>query len=316
MNVNSHSLPKDTGRAHSFGRCAAERIESTWVVLLASVCLWAALAFQGCAGGPTNHYNQGVEYHESGRSDEAAGEYKRAIELAPLDPRPRFNLAVLYQDQGRLEEAARLYQEVLSSHPTYAPAWANLAAIREKQEDLPAAEDAYRRAGEADPDDPFVVSQYGFFLLRRHRPAEAESAFKRALERDPRCANAYFGLGRLALDRGEDHGALLAFKNVLRYNPNDRAAHLEASSILKRGGKPAEALGHLRKASNIEPRQPEPFFLLGCLLKDQGSWKEAEKAFEEALSLGAPKVDCYRELDTVYRNLAQEAGTAAQNGPR
>ena len=136
---------------------------TAWIV---AGLLWIALSSPGCASGPTNHYNQGVEYHQSGRLEDAVHEYKRATQLTPLDPRPRFNLAVLYQDQGKTEEAARVYREILNSHPAYAPAWANLATIHEKQGSLLEAEEAYRRALEADPNDPQVASQVGFFLLQ------------------------------------------------------------------------------------------------------------------------------------------------------
>jgi Flp pilus assembly protein TadD len=115
-------------------------------------------------------------------------------------------------------------------------------------------------------------------------------------------------LGSVALKKGKDDDALLAFENTVRYNPDDRAAHIEAANLLRRKGKPEAALQHLRKASKLEPRQPGTFYLLGCLLREQGAWKDAEKAIDEALALGAPKADCYRELDVIYRKLADEAG--------
>lgn len=275
-------------------------------VLAAAITCLLTLVPPGCASRPVSHYNAGVALHQSGRLPDAIHAYKRSIQLAPRDPRPRFNLAVLYQDQGKTLEAQRAYEELLETHPGHAPAWANLGAIHEEQGRLGCAEESFRHAMEVDRDDPFVAGQYGFFLLRQSRLAEAESQFQEAIRRDARCANGYFGLGSVALRRGEDVDALRAFQNALRYNPKDRAAHLEAANLLRRQDKPVEALRHLRKASSMEPRQPDILFQLGCALKAQGAWKEAEEALQEALKLGAPEADCHRELSTIYRSLASE----------
>jgi len=81
-------------------------------------------------------------------------------------------------------------------------------------------------------------------------------------------------------------------------------------------GKRARAIKLLRSASTLDPNRWETFLQLGRLLGQEGKWKESEKAVEQALDLGAPKAECYRELGGIYRQLTEEASRACEHQER
>ncbi len=270
------------------------------------IFLAACLLLAGCAssGGP---YERAVEQYGRGHIDESVSQYRQAARETPLDPRPKFNLAVIYQDEGRLDEAEKLYRQILEKHSDYSPAWANIASIQERRGRAVEAEKSYRRALEADRDNPWTASQFGFFLLRAGRLDEAGPVFEQALKRGAKCSNAWFGLGEIAEKKGDSRAALKNYGRALLYNPSDIEACVRSAQLRADTGDRDSAIGLLQRAVKIDSRRGDVHFRLGRLLSEQGRWKEAERAFEQAAKNGVPKADCDRELSVVYAKLAEEA---------
>jgi tetratricopeptide (TPR) repeat protein len=265
-----------------------------------------------CASGGVDPYNRAVEHYSMGRLDESAEAYKQAIVLNPSDPGPRFNLAVIYQDQGKLDEAEKQYRAIVEKNAEFAPAWSNLASIQEKRGQAETAEKSHRRAMQADRNGCAAAAQFGYFLLRARRTDEAAAVFEQSIKKDPRCANAWFGLGMIAEAKGDLRTALRSYDNASIYNASDLEAYLRSADIRISMGERAAAAELLQKAARLAPDRGDIKLLLGRLLREEGKFKDAENALEEARKTGAPSVECDRELSIVYGKLCEEAaaGTA------
>ena len=95
----------------------------------------AAKEIQACA----NFENVSAEYHYqlarlqevTGEYNEAAANYKTALELAPAHQRALFHLAYRYDLSGHEEEAIEHYKQVVVSSPVYVSALLNLAVLYE-----------------------------------------------------------------------------------------------------------------------------------------------------------------------------------------
>ena len=131
------------------------------------------------------------------------------------------------------------------------------------------ARDAWRRALALDPDHPRANLDYGRLLHEDGDPAGAEAHYRRAVaalggaegEADeprprrpggpvarhapPDKVTAWFNLGVALEDQRRDDEALLAYARALRADPSHGDAHFNASRILERMGRRAEALRHL-----------------------------------------------------------------------
>lgn len=278
------------------------------IILLPAVLL----AISGCASGGGDPYNRAVEHYGRGRVNESISEYQQAIRLNPSDPLSRFNLAVIYQDRGRAEEAEKLYRAILEQHADFAPAWSNLASLQEARGQLNTAEQSYRRAVEVDRNDSWAASQFGYFLLRAGRLDEAGSMFEESLRRNEKCANAWFGLGEVSEKRDNIRMALKSYDRAMFYNPSDIQAFLRSADLRVRKGDRGGAIALLKRAVKLDPGRGDIYLRLGRLLSENGKWKEAEKAFEQAREKGAPLAECDRELALIYARLAEEFGTKAE----
>lgn len=282
-------------------------VKSRILLLLAGL-----LVISGCASGGTDPYNRAVEHYGRGRVNESISQYQQAIRVNPSDPLPKFNLAVIYQDQGRKDEAEKLYRAILVQHPEFAPAWSNLASLQETTGQMMAAEQSYRRAVEVDRNDSWAASQFGYFLFRAGRLDEASSLFEESLRRNEKCANAWFGLGEIAERRDDVRSALKSYDRAMFYNSSDIQAFLRSADLRMQKGDRAGAVVLLRRASKLDPKRGDIHLLLGRLLSEEGKWKEAERAYEQARENGAPRGECDRELSIIYGRLARECGIKAE----
>jgi len=75
----------------------------------------------GAAGEPTTakeHCQLGWSYHEKNKLDEAAEEYRKALEIDPDFALARSNLGMVYKIQGKMDDAIREWEETLNRGAT------------------------------------------------------------------------------------------------------------------------------------------------------------------------------------------------------
>ena len=87
-------------------------------------------------------------------------------------------------------------------------------------------------------------------------------------------------------------------------NPKDTRVYLKRASLLHEQGKPREAIEEIRKAVQINPRDPLPQGSLARLLAETGQIQEARSIFERVGN----------QLDTSYDAQVTRAVLAAQDG--
>ncbi len=107
------------------------------------------------------------------------------------------------------------------------------------------ARDAYRRALALDPDHGGANLNYGRLLHEDGDAAGAEIHYRRAVAAPGHAAVAWFNLGVSLEDQRRHDEALLAYARALREDPGHAEAHFNASRILRRLGRRAEAIRHL-----------------------------------------------------------------------
>jgi tetratricopeptide (TPR) repeat protein len=130
-----------------------------------------------------------------------------------------------------------------------------LAALETGQYDealdrLAALLDAARRPQER----AFLLNKLGIGLVGLGRRDEARAAFGASLAEIERYAPALVNLGNMLLEDGALEDAVALYQAALRADEDYAGAHLNLSVALKRLGRTAEAVRHLRKARTLEAR--------------------------------------------------------------
>jgi len=124
----------------------------------------AAKELKACS----NFQNVSAEYHyqlarlqeSEGLYDQAVGNYKKALDLAPTHQRSLFHLAYRYDLSGYEDEAIEYYKQVVAGSPTYVSALLNLAVLYEDRGDFDNSSTCVEKVLESHPNHPRAVLFY------------------------------------------------------------------------------------------------------------------------------------------------------------
>jgi Flp pilus assembly protein TadD len=171
----------------------------------------------------------------------AEAEFRRALELAPQDPRATRNLASLLASLGRLDEAVALHQRTLGLDPLRSRSQFNLAVYLMALGRYDEAEAAMRKAIALQPQSSGNYTQLAMIQILRGKPAAAMSLAKQ--ETDPFWRTYALALAGVAHDDGrveadaqlkklidedaDDAGSQIASVYALRKEPEKMFEWLE-----------------------------------------------------------------------------------------
>jgi tetratricopeptide (TPR) repeat protein len=161
---------------------------------------------------------------------------------------------------NRLEEAAHEFRRALEADPQYAPAHANLVALYWKLGDFPKAEQHYLKAVELAPQAPEPYLNYALLLSQQGRYAESEKAFRKVLEIQPAHAEARTQFGFSLEKQGKVTEAEEQYRQALEAEAGHRQANFLYGRRLLERGKNTMAIEHLLKSLTPEDERT-PWFM-------------------------------------------------------
>ncbi|MCW5956994.1 MAG: protein kinase [Pyrinomonadaceae bacterium] len=193
--------------------------------------------------------------------------------------------------------------------------WAGIYGLLRPQESHPRAFEAAQKALELDPTLAEAHALMGLYYSNTQRFGEAEASYRMSIDLNPNYPLAHewlssvlIGTGRFAegikeLTLAEELNPMSLrpkvlsawtiyqtrdFENaakkgyeLLQLNPEFMQSHLQLSNILLEMGKYEEALEHAKKAVEMEPHSPLPFYSYCFALARIGDEEIAEKIINE-----------------------------------
>jgi tetratricopeptide (TPR) repeat protein len=175
------------------------------------------------SGNHIAHNNLGTALLQTGRVEEAAIHFQKALKVQPKYPEARNNLGNVFFQKGQVDEAVAHYQKALEINPKFALARYNLGV-------------AYLQIG---------------------RVHDAVAHFQEALAINPNYAEAEYNLGVVLVQLGRINAAVSHYNKALVINPNYAEAHNNLGTAFIRIGRVSEAVAHFRKAMTINPLNVE-----------------------------------------------------------
>jgi Flp pilus assembly protein TadD len=167
----------------------------------------------------------GYAMQRSGRLDEAAAHFEKALQMKPDDYMSLLYLGMTRFYEGRVPEAMEYAQRAIRSRPDSAKAHDLLGMALANQNRNEAALDEVRRASELAPKDADIRNDLGLALARLGRMREAIEEFHEALRLNPNdAAPAHNNLGLALLASGKPRESILEFEAALQLNPEFKAA--------------------------------------------------------------------------------------------
>lgn len=150
----------------------------------------------------------------------------------------------------------------------------------------------------------------GAAYARNESNFKAFQAFQRAVEVDPRYAPAHLAIGNMELIRAaqapEDQvaerlkGAEDAFTKAKEADPNVSGLAVSEAQLLLMREKPEEAQARLRKAIEEQPKEPDPYVMLGQMLFDGDEREEGLTLIERGALLAPERPELRHVLPGAY----------------
>lgn len=138
----------------------------------------------GCGSSPREKAAALADDHRALQEDMAERQ-RRGLELAQR--------AAAAQEAGRTDEAIGLYRDAINTWNRTPGAYHNLGLLLIEKGDATAAVDAFSIEADQNPRDPRPLYMLGKLYLDKGWPEDALKAFDRALKRDPNFLNALRG---------------------------------------------------------------------------------------------------------------------------
>jgi arylsulfatase A-like enzyme/tetratricopeptide (TPR) repeat protein len=212
---------------------------------------------------PTLHENAGTILEVLKRADEAAVEFRKAIDLAPDELGPRLAMAANLDKRGRASEAAGAFVEVATMSPHSRQgrqAGRRLGAMGEafaRQNQLEAARAAYAGSLRTSQAGPAIFLNAALVSYRLGHRDEARSILEAGTRRFPGTADLLYRLGRLQAESRATVEAEATYKRALEIDGGRRDVTLALAQLYESAGRTGEAAALYGSLASVAPPTKE-----------------------------------------------------------
>jgi tetratricopeptide (TPR) repeat protein len=206
--------------------------------------------------------NEGVNKGIGGRYEEATGDFRQAVKLAPNCLECRYNLGRALLKTGGESEAIEIFKKVIAEKPGFRDAYAALGDALSETGSFEQGIAAYREALRLDGKDAVTLSNLGHSLEQMKNHNEALEVLSEAIKLDPRLAEARSNRGVTLFSMGRVKEAIENFRTAILLNSASAEAYNNLGVALDQLGK-KEAHQYFVEAARLRPDWSYAIYNLG-----------------------------------------------------
>lgn len=242
----------------------------------------------------------GEQFYKEGKYQEAALQFRNAVQLDPKSAEARHRLARAYLNLNNPAAAYSELMEAVTLQPSNWDAQLDLASLEIARREFDEAGTRIAAVLEADPDNALAHATLGMKYAVTEETAKAVVAFEKAIALAPERVDFYTGLGRTVYQAaGKVSEAEAVFKKAAAANPNSANAHLELARFYLAQNRP-EGEAAARAAMQLAPKDITPRLLLARVFRATGRPAEAASQLRELKSIAPENPQAYRALGLFY----------------
>lgn len=215
----------------------------------------------------------------AGLPDKAVGQFRRAAEMAPEDPRVWYGLGRSYEKLSDSAQAQQAWERLMQLPPSR-ESYMHLAEVKEHAGEYVEAAKRWREALGIAPNDPHVEGGLVWALYKARDYQAAIPVIDRLLLKNPQSAELNFLRGACQVNLEEPETGLPYLEKAVALDAGFVPARAALGQALLRTGKPKEAIPHLRAALETDP-DGSVHFQLYRAWQMAGKADEARKALAE-----------------------------------
>jgi arylsulfatase A-like enzyme/tetratricopeptide (TPR) repeat protein len=238
---------------------------------------------------------EGIELHRAGRSDDAAAAYRRVIERRPDMGLAYRRLAYIQWEAGDIRGAIATLRAAIEKIGPDVEVEVRLGTYLAETGSVAEAIPMLERAARAAPENAEAANALGIAYARAGRTPEALDTFRAILEVNPRDAFALENVATVHLQRRDLPAAREGFTRAVKEAPGSSRAHAGLGVVANAEGRGRDAIGHWRRAVELDPRNFDALFNLASALVRAGRDAEA-RPFVSQFVATAPQAFYGREI--------------------
>jgi Tfp pilus assembly protein PilF len=229
-------------------------------------------------------------HEQSGDTEEAVAEYKKALELDPRNALIHLNLALCYLRQNdapratlELNLAVKYDAEAIEPHAVLA-----LLYFSQGKPELATTEYelALQNASKVEPKNIDVYKSLGIVYLRQKKFKDAENTYRLILDLSPSDSEAHFYLANVYDELKNRGQTIVELKKAIELRPDYAEALNYLGYLYVEENKDFDAAESLiRKALSLDPENAAYIDSLGWLYFKQGKFNDAVKELKKASTL-------------------------------
>jgi predicted O-linked N-acetylglucosamine transferase (SPINDLY family) len=255
---------------------------------------------------------EGQQHHAAGRLREAQDAYRRALAIDPGHPETLAVSGILAGQAGQFDTAVALLSRALKRDPRNAQIHHNLGETYRQLEDFSNAQTSLRRAIELNRDHYDAYQSLAELLLSESARQQAAGHAAAAHELRLAAARQLSTVGTRLLQKKSHAAAAEKFRVALELDPNNAAIWRGLAHALHL--QPSKAVAALERAIALAPQHVWAYGQLGNALVTLGRLADAEKIYNQGLSIGPDDLICRQGMVwlTLVLSLYWPETTAAQ----
>jgi tetratricopeptide (TPR) repeat protein len=253
----------------------------------------------------------GMAYLRDSQSQKAIAPLKKVVSLYPKELKAYINLSYAYQESGHVEDSARILEKANELFPNNTEVLYNLgksytklmeksfermAALDsdsyrfhqimgdsyELRKDYPNAQAEYLKALQKSP-DPYLPGLH--YALGSSYWMEAKwdlaiEQFKKELEISPADYLSTWKLGDTYLFKRDYDEARIYLERAMKARPDMGQAYRDMGKLCLLSGQPEQAIGYLKKVTQLAPEEPTTHYLLAQAYRKVGTPAEVKAELE------------------------------------
>ena len=214
---------------------------------------------------------------------EAVADFRKGLELDPVNRPMRHNLILCLMRQELNSEAILAADTLLQIAPSYTPAMSMLAEIMWAQGDTAKALEWIGRAVSIDRFDPELIQERGLMYARAEKYIEAEEDLDRAIYLDQANAGIYINRAMVRYYRNNLRGALQDYDIALDIDPANILGRYNRGNLRAQTGDDNRAIEDFDIVIEAEPDNYPAIFNRAILRHNTGDLSGSESDLTRVL---------------------------------
>ena len=254
------------------------------------------------------HERLGRAYLRSGSMEDALRQAHKSITIDPGNSMAHNLLGLVNKEKlNRIDLAEQEYRKALELNPLNVRAMVNLGDLLEKKDhDWTASEALYRQALQADSGDSQALLALGRSLVHQNKYAEAEKHIRKALEFDAANPNAHCELGNVLASTPEKFDqAEQEYRKAIELAPKNGYAHFVFGRFLVDDrGRYEEGENEMKTALNLDSSLDEAYVRLADLIiEKRKAYDKADEEYKKAIALNPRNAQAHLGLAKIACDL-------------